>query len=488
VREADVAAYRRRGVSLHLAAARGLRAAAAAVMVTLLTGAGYWFVVKSFPYQTPQLPPPRVSVTADEVAGFIPGPAGLDEVPVLAWRDVSRRPGNLTTTPDRFATELALLRADGFASIGPAGLAAVAAGRHVRLPARPVVLTFDDGLATDWTTVDPILRRYGFTAMVFVSPARLAARSPSYFLTRAELAAMASSGRWTVGVWLSDTWRSAAAAGRAAAAERAQLEHITGHPVVAGAWPVPRVPSRAGQQAPAAFGPALRKDFAVVFGRPADGPVSYVVPGSDRRPIPRAGLTAADTPLHLSARLRAGIQAPPPHDPLAAAWTAAAGGCRVLAGRARLTTRTFALCTPVLNGTRWQDYTLRLDVSADPVGTTAIVDLRVSVNGCVEVALGRSGLAVKERAGRRWTILRQVRLAIGPYGAFLGGEPMTVTIRLRGNMMQIHAGTVTLWQRVSRAITRGVIALGAVSPGGRAAVSYSGVSMVSSSSPRTSRT
>jgi peptidoglycan/xylan/chitin deacetylase (PgdA/CDA1 family) len=480
-----VAAHRRRSGGLRLAAARGLRAAAVAgVVMVLLAGAGYWFVVKSFPYQTPQLPPPRVGLTADEVSDFTPGPAGLDEVPVLAWRDVSRRPGNLTTTPERFATELALLRADGFASIAPAALAAVAAGRRVRLPARPVVLTFDDGLATDWTTVDPILRRYGFTAMVFVSPARLAAKSPSYFLTRAELAAMASSGRWTIGVWLSDTWRSAAAAGRAAEAEKAQLEHITGHQVVAGAWPVPRVPSRHGLQAPQAFGHALRRDFAVVFGRPAAGPVSYVVPGSARRPFPRAGLTAADTPLQLSARLRAGIQAPPPHDPLAAAWTAAAGGCRVRAGRARLTTRSFALCTPVLNGSRWQDYTLRLDVSADPVGTTAVVDLRVSANGCVEVALGRSGLAVKERAGRRWTILRQIQLALGPYGALLGGEPMTVTIRLRGNMMLIHAGAVTLYQRLRGDITRGVIALGAVSPGGRAAVTYSGVSMVSSSPPR----
>jgi hypothetical protein len=51
-------------------------------------------------------------------------------------------------------------------------------------------------------------------------------------------------------------------------------------------------------------------------------------------------------------------------------------------------------------------------------------------------------------------------------------------------MMQIQAGTLTLYQRVRGDITRGVIALGAVSPGGRAAVTYSGVSMISSSPPR----
>ena len=50
-----------------------------------------------------------------------------------------------------------------------ADAAAALAGEATRLPARPVVLTFDDGFADFHREVLPLLRDYGFTATVFVT-------------------------------------------------------------------------------------------------------------------------------------------------------------------------------------------------------------------------------------------------------------------------------------------------------------------------------
>ena len=52
--------------------------------------------------------------------------SGLAEVPILTWRDVSHRTGVLVTTPDAFATQLAVLRHEGYQSIGLGTLEAVA--------------------------------------------------------------------------------------------------------------------------------------------------------------------------------------------------------------------------------------------------------------------------------------------------------------------------------------------------------------------------
>ena len=120
------------------AARRWLRrltgAAVAALVVGLLAAAGYGFVLKSLPYRTPQLAPPRVRLTAEDLASLAQYPGEVRAVPVLGWRDVSYRLGNLVTTPVHFAGELAALRHDGFRSVSVGTLAALAAGRHVSLP------------------------------------------------------------------------------------------------------------------------------------------------------------------------------------------------------------------------------------------------------------------------------------------------------------------------------------------------------------------
>jgi hypothetical protein len=451
-------------------------ATAALLIVGLLGAAGYGFVLKSLPYHTPQVPAPRIRLTAQDTAVLASYPRGVPAVPVLSWRDVSHRPGSLVTTPGRFASELATLRAQGFRSVSLSTLTALAYGRRVKLPARPVALTFDAGLSTDWTTVDPILQRYGFTAVVFVDPAEVAVKSPSYFLTHDELGAMAASGRWAVGLQLPQRPTASRAAGAKAA-----LEAIAGAQVTAYAWPVAAAPGTSALQAPLLLLPALRQDFAMVFGRPVPGPATFVVAGSAARSLPRLDITAAATPQALAVSLRTGIPSPPPRDPLALPWRSVGGTCTRTGHGLRLQARGFALCEVVADGSQWHNYELTLRLQFAPsADLTAFIDLRLSAAGRIEIAIGRSGVSVKQYLHQRWAVLRTVAAPrpVAPNGAtlsFLRSGVMPLRLRLTGTMLSAQVGTLAVQTRVSPAAGRGVIAVGFVARGLRQAVSYNGL-------------
>jgi biofilm PGA synthesis lipoprotein PgaB len=465
------------------------------VISSLLGAAGYGFVLKSLPYHTPQLLPPQVRVTAQDLAALSTYPGGVRGVPVLTWRDVSHRPGFLVTTPARFATELAVLRRDGFHSVRPAALAALAAGRHVALPARPVMLTFDGGLASDWTTVDPILRQYGFTGVVFIDPDDVALKSPSYFLTSEELSAMAASGRWDIGLQLADervpmtaVERRAAGLPRVgrteletltewsertavdAAAKQDELADITGRPVTAFAWPVALTQGISNLEAPQVLYPVLRRLFGVVFGRPASGAATFITPGSAGRPLPRLQITAATTLRALAENMRVGVPSPPPPAPLVLPWTADSGQCVRDNGTLRLRGRGFELCTADADGSQWRNYQLSLDLgfvkSAD---LTAIIELRLSTVGRIEIAIGSVGFSVKQLVGLHWRLLGTFtapRPAAGRGAtlSFLHTGALSATLRLTGSVLAIRVGGITARMKVSPAISHGVIAVGLVSP------------------------
>jgi hypothetical protein len=425
---------------------------AVVAIVGLLGAAGIGFVLKSLPYQTPQLPPPRIKLTAHQAASFTGYPRHVRAVPVLAWRQVSAHAGRLAMTPARFAALLATLRQEGFRSVPPAALTALARGRQVRLPARPVALTFDGGLATDWTTVDPILRRYGFTATVFVNPFTVAHQSPSYFLTRAELRGMAASGRWGFGVQTP--------AAQHALRARSRLASMTGRPATAYAWPQSRTPTLSTVRAPAGSYPSLRRVYPAVFGRPGTSPAKYLADAPAAGPLPRIRVTGQDTLPVLAQRLRQAIPSPPPHNPVALPWEPGGRHCRLSGRSVTVVSRRFALCAPLADGSRWRDYTMRFTLTARPA-VTALAEVRVSRAARAEVAIGHSGVTVKEFVGSRWRVLRQAppppRAGYRPYGP---GRHHRVTIGLTGRDLRVEVGGAVVHRRLSRHVGAGVIALG----------------------------
>jgi peptidoglycan/xylan/chitin deacetylase (PgdA/CDA1 family) len=100
-----------------------------------------------------------------------PGEA-RNEVPILMYHEIADRAetaSRLAVSPEAFAGQLARLHAGGFTTLTALDLAMALADGTRPLPPKPVVLTFDDGFADFHSTALPLLRRYGFTATVFVT-------------------------------------------------------------------------------------------------------------------------------------------------------------------------------------------------------------------------------------------------------------------------------------------------------------------------------
>jgi peptidoglycan/xylan/chitin deacetylase (PgdA/CDA1 family) len=85
---------------------------------------------------------------------------------------VASRSPQLTITPELFERQIGYLEARGYRSVSLDQ--ALDCGR---LPARPVVLTFDDGTADFWEFARPCLLRHGFTATLFVVTGCVGGRS-----------------------------------------------------------------------------------------------------------------------------------------------------------------------------------------------------------------------------------------------------------------------------------------------------------------------
>ncbi|MEV2217538.1 polysaccharide deacetylase family protein [Streptomyces sp. NPDC050997] len=93
-------------------------------------------------------------------------------VPILMYHAIAAEPNEatreLSVAPDAFAEQLDMIGELGFTPVDTAQLAARwRSGRP--LPARPVLITFDDGYEGVHRHALPVLAKYGFAATLFVS-------------------------------------------------------------------------------------------------------------------------------------------------------------------------------------------------------------------------------------------------------------------------------------------------------------------------------
>lgn len=99
------------------------------------------------------------------------------EVPVLMYHSIAteatRKFRRFAVHPGEFAAQMAYLRAAGYHPVTAAELAAARYGGT--LPARPVVLTFDDAYTDFYSTALPILHEHGFGATLYVPTAYVGA-------------------------------------------------------------------------------------------------------------------------------------------------------------------------------------------------------------------------------------------------------------------------------------------------------------------------
>src|SRR3984885_13585086 len=137
-----------------------------------------------------------------------PGLAGPEsyavprQIPVLCFHGIgtpSAVPASVdyyNTTPGNFTAEMAYLHRQGYATITPQQYANWLNGVRQLLPAKPILLTFDDAFVSD-TQDTPVLEKYGFSAVVFVITGYANGDYGSTYAGWSTIQAMASEG-WMI--------------------------------------------------------------------------------------------------------------------------------------------------------------------------------------------------------------------------------------------------------------------------------------------------
>ncbi len=124
-------------------------------------------------------------------------PAAPADVPILMYHQVlpslpeSDPTGELAVTADAFADQVAYLDCAGFTSITVGQLLDALEG-NAELPAKPVVLSFDDGWIDQYDNAFPVLKEHGFTASFGVIPGFADAGGP--YVSREQMKEMSDAG------------------------------------------------------------------------------------------------------------------------------------------------------------------------------------------------------------------------------------------------------------------------------------------------------
>lgn len=166
------------------------------------------------PAATPTLIPAPVSSTLNATPNQPPAPtAPATLTPSPAPQTIFQGPGDIVcpillyhrvavpqtgseyfVTPDEFRAQMEALKQWGYTSILPSDLVkAILQGAE--LPARPIIISFDDGDITVYTTAYPILRELGFVGVNYLASNFI--NTPGYMNT-AQLQELAAAG-WETG-------------------------------------------------------------------------------------------------------------------------------------------------------------------------------------------------------------------------------------------------------------------------------------------------
>lgn len=123
-------------------------------------------------------------------------------VPILIYHYIGKNPNpadlvrnNISIDPDKFEEQMKYLKDNGYNTISLDTFYPALKGQ-ITLPAKSIILTFDDGYVDFYINAYPILLKYGLRATVFI-PTNL--MNQGYYLSWAQIREMSSSGLVTFG-------------------------------------------------------------------------------------------------------------------------------------------------------------------------------------------------------------------------------------------------------------------------------------------------
>lgn len=169
------------------------------------------------------------------------------QVPVLCYHQIRDWKGSDSKTSKdyivpltTFEQHMKMLADSGYHTILPDQLYGYLT-TGAKLPAKPVMLTFDDGDLTQYTNALPVLNKYGFKASFYIMTVAIGRRGKQHYMDKTQLKDLADKGH-TIGA---HTWDHQNVKKLTTAEDwktqleepKAKLEEITGKPVRHFAYP-----------------------------------------------------------------------------------------------------------------------------------------------------------------------------------------------------------------------------------------------------------
>ena len=235
-------------------------------LYTTRSDAGHLIFMKArYSLLPPQTPPLDA---ASRRAAQAHGRVRYQGVPVLVYHGIGRKPADtdhqrFVVSRENFAAQMRSLSAAGYRPVTTAQLVRyLRSGDAAVLPARPILITFDDGRVDAMLQGDRILRDSKMRATMF--PIGKASQSGSpYYETWGGLRDHARSGRWELG---NHTYDLHHLVGSGAAARSALVSPKPAEPV-------------------AGYAARVRRDLAsgnrLLQGRPGDASAAFAYPFGD---------------------------------------------------------------------------------------------------------------------------------------------------------------------------------------------------------------
>jgi poly-beta-1,6-N-acetyl-D-glucosamine N-deacetylase len=447
----------------------------------VLLGLMVVFIQQTIPERTEPNPPPAVQLSAaerDRATSF----AAFDAaIPALVYRDVSAT-RERAVTPRELAQHLAILREAGFTSVSLADVRRFLAGEPVRLPPRPILITFDNARSSQFTDVHMILHEYGFHAVTFVPTGQLAEKTPAYHLTRQELRQLVgswwemgsqsdsgnrsvSTGSPAEGPWLTtleaypdgnretfEHWRTRVTTDLDDSLRTIQL--FSPSSPDAFAYPVPLSTIQTDEMR-RALETAVGDRFDLAFTSGGQ-PNTVINRSSDPLLLPRTEVRTGTTPMRLLDEIDRAIPRGPAADPTGWRLRDAGGTCSVRTAEVHLSGPGYARCVSELNGRGWRDYTLRTRVRGLASSTTALIGLRDDGRTRVEVALSQYRVILRElRSDGTWTVLDTTE-----YRGGLSRDYAKITVEVHDRSVTVTIGQRHLGGTLSPDIAFGTVSFG----------------------------
>jgi peptidoglycan/xylan/chitin deacetylase (PgdA/CDA1 family) len=118
-------------------------------------------------------------------------------VPILAYHNFNPTiPGSMTITPEKFESQLKWIKDNGYTVIPLKNLVRYLQGENITLPTKPVVITADDGWASVYKYMVPIVKKYNVPVTLFIYPQTIS--HGSHAMTWDQLRELQKTGQFDI--------------------------------------------------------------------------------------------------------------------------------------------------------------------------------------------------------------------------------------------------------------------------------------------------